>query len=33
MNEEQLKLLSENPILAFRFLVEGKEYTVELTDK
>ena len=33
MNEEQLKLLSESPILAFRFLVEGKEYTVELTDK
>ena len=33
MNDDQLKLLSESPMVAFKFLIEGKEYTVETSDK
>ncbi len=33
MTEDQLKMLSESPIVGFKFLIEGLEYTVEMPDK
>jgi hypothetical protein len=33
LNEDQLKLLAESPIVAFKFLIEGKEFSVEMPEK